>query len=447
MLAADPMDGAAHLAAVGGVAVAGLQVGVGMYGHHVAGLVLVHAGAAHQVSAHQAHFAAQGQALELRRRYLKEVAALDPQLLGKGHGTGGGVVDLAVRVVGQVEHLAPVGGIVVNDELDGVQHSHTALGVQLQLGAQHGLQLAHVHQVVGLGDTGLLNKGEDAGGGVAAAAQAGQGGHAGVVPAVHDVLLHQFAQVALAHDGVGHVQAGKLALLREFLAEQVPDDPIVQRAVVLKLQAAQAEGDALDGVLDGMGEVVHRVDAPLVALAVMGHMLDAVDGRVAHVHVRAGQVDLGTQGLFAVGKLTGAHAAEQVKVFLRRAVTVRAGTAGFAGVVAAVLLHLLAGQVVHVGLSLADELLGIFIAALKIIAAVVDAAVGVGTQPVQVLQDALHVLVTLAGGVGIVKQDIPLPFEPLIHPSHSARRLLLPVHPFAVPSQQDLPALIYELLL
>ena len=129
MLAADPMDGAAHLAAVGGVAVAGLQVGVGMYGHHVAGLVLVHAGAAHQVSAHQAHFAAQGQALELRRRYLKEVAALDPQLLGKGHGTGGGVVDLAVRVVGQVEHLAPVGGIVVNDELDGVQHSHTALGV------------------------------------------------------------------------------------------------------------------------------------------------------------------------------------------------------------------------------------------------------------------------------------------------------------------------------
>ena len=71
-------------------------------------------------------------------------------------------------------------------ELDGVQHSHTALGVQLQLGAQHGLQLAHVHQVVGLGDTGLLNKGEDAGGGVAAAAQAGQGGHAGVVPAVDD---------------------------------------------------------------------------------------------------------------------------------------------------------------------------------------------------------------------------------------------------------------------
>ena len=220
------------------------------------------------------------------------------------------------------------------------------------------------------------------------------------------MLLHQFAQVALAHDGVGHVQAGKLALLREFLAEQVPDDPIVQRAVVLKLQAAQAEGDALDGVLDGMGEVVHRVDAPLVALAVMGHMLDAVDGRVAHVHVRAGQVDLGAQGLFAVGKLTGAHAAEQVKVFLGRAVTVRAGTAGFAGVVAAVLLHLLAGQVVHVGLALADELLGIFIAALKIIAAVVDAAVGVGTQPVQVLQDALHVLVTLAGGVGIVKAQV-----------------------------------------
>ena len=54
----------------------------------------------------------------------------------------------------------------------------------------------------------------------------------------------------------------------------------------------------LDGVLDGVGEIVHRVDAPLVALAVMLGVLDAVDGRVTHVHVGAGQVDLGTQGLF-----------------------------------------------------------------------------------------------------------------------------------------------------
>ena len=135
-------------------------------------------------------------------------------------------------------------------------------------------------------------------------------------------------------------------------------------------------------------------------------VLDAVDGRVAHVHVRAGQVDLGAQRFFAVGKLTRAHTAEQVEVLLRRAVTVGARAAGLAGVVAAVLLHLLAGQVVHIGLALLDELLGVLVAALKIITAVENAAVRLGTQPFQVLQDALHVLVTLAGGVRVVKAQV-----------------------------------------
>ena len=176
--------------------------------------------------------------------------------------------------------------------------------------------------------------------------------------------------------------------------------------MVLKLKAAQAEGNALDGVLNGVRKVVHRVDAPLVALTVMLDMLDAVDSRVAHVHVRAGKVDLGAQRFFAVGKLTGAHTAEQVEVFLGRAVAVGAGAAGLAGVVAAVLLHLLAGQVIDIGLALLDELLGVLIAALKIIAAVEDAAVRLGTQPLQVLQDALHILVTLAGRVRVVKPQV-----------------------------------------
>ena len=35
------MDGAAHLAAIGGVAIAGFQVGFGMDGHHITGFVLV----------------------------------------------------------------------------------------------------------------------------------------------------------------------------------------------------------------------------------------------------------------------------------------------------------------------------------------------------------------------------------------------------------------------
>ena len=152
---------------------------------------------------------------------------------------------------------------------------------------------------------------------------------------------------------LGHVQAGKFPLLGELAAHRVGDDPLVQRAVVLKLQAAQRVGDALDGVLDGMGKVVQRVDAPLVALAVVGHMLDAVDGRVAHVHVGAGQVDLGAQRLFAVGKLAGAHAAEQVQILLRGCGPGR-GWDGWAcrRSLPRYSCICLAGQVVHIGLAL-----------------------------------------------------------------------------------------------
>ena len=165
-------------------------------------------------------------------------------------------------------------------------------------------------------------------------------------------------------------------------------------------------GDALDGVLDGVCEVVHRVDAPLAALAVVLRILDAVDGRVAQVHVGAGQVDLGTQGLFALLELPGTHPAEQVQIFLRGTVAPRRGAGGLARVIAAVLAHLVAGQVVHVGLAFEDELLGILIALVEVVAAVEDAAVGVGTQPVQVFDDAVDILLAFAGGVGVVQTQI-----------------------------------------
>ena len=165
-------------------------------------------------------------------------------------------------------------------------------------------------------------------------------------------------------------------------------------------------GDPLDGVLDGVGEVVHGIDAPLVPLAVMGLILDAVDGGVPHVHVGAGQVDLGPQGLLPFLELAGPHPAEQVQVLLGGAVTPGRRTAGLAGVVAAVLPHFVPAQVVHIGLALQDQLLGVLIALLEVVAAVEDAAVGVSPQPVQVLQDAVDILGALPGGVGVVQTEV-----------------------------------------
>ena len=62
--------------------------------------------------------------------------------------------------------------------------------------------------------------------------------------------------------------------------------------------------------------------------------------------------------------------------------------------------HLVAGQVIDVCLALEDELLGVLVALVEVVAAVEDAAVGVGTQPVQVLDDAVDIFLPFAGGVG-----------------------------------------------
>ena len=80
-------------------------------------------------------------------------------------------------------------------------------------------------------------------------------------------------------------QTGKLDLPGLVGDADILHYPVVQGTVVLELQGAQGVGDALQGVLDGMGKVIHGIDAPSVALAVMVHMADPVDDGVTHVEV------------------------------------------------------------------------------------------------------------------------------------------------------------------
>ena len=102
-----------------------------MDGGNAAVGILLHAGALDDVSAHQTHLTANGQALELGRRHLGKVLVLDPQLAGKGHLAGGGVVGLAVGVVGHIKVLGLVLRVVVYDQLYGVQHGNAALSGQV----------------------------------------------------------------------------------------------------------------------------------------------------------------------------------------------------------------------------------------------------------------------------------------------------------------------------
>ncbi|KAG1437673.1 hypothetical protein G6F57_020151 [Rhizopus arrhizus] len=116
------------------------------------------------------------------------------------------------------------------------------------------------------------------------------GRHARIVPAVHVAFLHQLQQLALAGDDVAHVQAGEFILVRQRLGQlaefgQAGQDPVVERPLVFEFQRADAVRDAFQRVFHRVRPAVHRVDAPLVARAVVGGVAHAVHDRVAKVDV------------------------------------------------------------------------------------------------------------------------------------------------------------------
>ena len=132
------------------------------------------------------------------------------------------------------------------------------------------------------------------------------------------------------------------------------DEPVVERPVILELERADRVRDALDRVRLAVGEVVQRVDAPLVAGARVGRVQDPVEHRVAQVEVRRGHVDLRPQHPRAVRELARAHALEQVEALLDRTVAPGAVPARL-GEGAAVLADLVGGEVVDVGLAGLDQ--------------------------------------------------------------------------------------------
>ena len=67
--------------------------------------------------------------------------------------------------------------------------------------------------------------------------------------------------------------------------------PVIQWPVVLKLQRTERMGNALEGILQRMGKIIHRINAPFVSRILVMQMSDPVDNRVSHVDVRRFHID------------------------------------------------------------------------------------------------------------------------------------------------------------
>ena len=181
-------------------------------------------------------------------------------------------------------------------------------------------------------------------------------------------FFHKLTQFTLAGHGIREVQTGKLNLTRTGIdvKSQVFKQPVIERTMFLKFERADGMRNALDGIRQRMGKVIHRIDAPFIPRAVMMGMGNAVDNRVAHNHIRRSHVDFGAQHLFAITELTGLHAGEQVEIFLHAAIAIRAFLTRLRQR-AAVFLNLVSRQIIDIGQTFFNEFYGIIIELVKVV--------------------------------------------------------------------------------
>ena len=252
-------------------------------------------------------------------------------------------------------------------DLERAQDGQAAQGAPVQILADGVLQDGHVGQAVVFGDADVVGEMAQGFRRDAAAAQAGNGGHAGIVPAGDDLIVDKLEQFALAHDGVAQAEAGKFVLMRQGPRQaEVFQNPIVKGPMDLEFQRADAVGDALQVVAQAMGEIVHRINAPFAAGMMMLGVADAVEDGIAHPDVGGGHVDFGPQRARAIGKFARLHPLEKVEGFLDAAF---APGALLAGAVrrAAIGVGVFGGKIADVGLALLNQGNGVLIDFIEII--------------------------------------------------------------------------------
>jgi len=168
------------------------------------------------------------------------------------------------------------------------------------------------------------------------------------------VFLYKLQELALAHDRVGYVEAGKFNLLGAVEIE-LGENPVVEGAVDFEFEGAEGVGDAFDGVFDAVGEVVHGIDTVGITGVVVGGVFDAVDGGIAEVEVWRGHVDFGAYDIGSFCVVAVSHLVEKIEVFFCGVLASGRFFAGLGGDTA-ILFEGFLGEVADVGITLFDEL-------------------------------------------------------------------------------------------
>ncbi len=121
------MDRALHFAPIQRVAALGFRIVGAMNFDHIARFILNQIGAGDEVSVHQAHFFARGEAVILGWRHFCEVLAFDPKLASKRHLSG----TTSFRIlweVGDLKIFHLTLGVVGQHDFQRLQYRHASSG-------------------------------------------------------------------------------------------------------------------------------------------------------------------------------------------------------------------------------------------------------------------------------------------------------------------------------
>ena len=120
--------------------------------------------------------------------------------------------------------------------------------------------------------------------------------------------------------------------------------------------------DPFDVIAERVRPVVHRINAPFVAGAMMRCVPDPIEHRIAQPDVRRVHVDLCSQRASAIGKFARFHSRKQIEIFIDRTVAKAAVLSE-----TAILVRFLGSHVINVRLAFADEFHCILVKPIEII--------------------------------------------------------------------------------
>ena len=185
---------------------------------------------------------------------------------------------------------------------------------------------------------------------------------------------------------------------------QFVNEVVVERTVGNKFQGTDGVGDSFKVVALSMSEVIHGVSLPFVARAVMTAVDDAINHRVAEVHIGVGHINLGAKHHAALGHLAAVHLLEQGQALFDGTVAIGTFCSGlsrrtFLGG------HFFAGLFVDIGFTFLDKFHGKFPKLFKVVGSIIYCA-PFKAQPFDIFHNGVDVFRIFLLGVGVVEAEV-----------------------------------------